>query len=156
MKTLIFSCWLRNGFPPVCRQLVILTIWMSGKLSLTIWTGMHVSLVGSQPLRTSRLRLTRTGDIATPIWSVLATLTHPYNQCWTHLQTHPYTCTHRMDSFVLAETFKYLYLLFAEDEDVPLDMNSFVFSTEAHLLPLSLANQNTTLNQMVRSTVSLA
>ncbi|TRY64103.1 hypothetical protein TCAL_02594 [Tigriopus californicus] len=45
----------------------------------------------------------------------------------------------RMDSFVLAETFKYLYLLFAEEQDLILDINTFVFTTEAHLLPLSLA-----------------
>lgn len=44
-----------------------------------------------------------------------------------------------MDSFVLAETFKYLYLLFAEEQDLILDINAFVFTTEAHLLPLSLA-----------------
>merc|ERR1719189_2197545 len=45
----------------------------------------------------------------------------------------------RMDSFVLAETFKYLYLLFSEDEDMIIDIDSFVFTTEGHLLPLSLA-----------------
>ena len=49
----------------------------------------------------------------------------------------------RMDSFVLAETFKYLYLLFAEEEDLVLDMDDFVFNTEAHLFPLSLANSIT-------------
>ncbi|CAG0912442.1 unnamed protein product [Notodromas monacha] len=45
----------------------------------------------------------------------------------------------RMDSFVLAETFKYLFLLFAEPTDLILDLDQFVFTTEAHLLPLSLA-----------------
>ncbi|GAB6023426.1 ER degradation-enhancing alpha-mannosidase-like protein 2 [Chamberlinius hualienensis] len=45
----------------------------------------------------------------------------------------------RMDSFVLAETFKYLYLLFAKAEDLHFDLDDFVFTTEAHLLPLSLA-----------------
>ena len=45
----------------------------------------------------------------------------------------------RMDSFVLAETFKYLYLLFSEDNDLIIDIDSFVFTTEGHLLPLSLA-----------------
>ena len=45
----------------------------------------------------------------------------------------------RMDSFVLAETFKYLYLLFAEKEDLIIDMDDFLFTTEAHLLPLTLA-----------------
>lgn len=44
-----------------------------------------------------------------------------------------------MDSFVLSETFKYLYLLFAKDEDLILDIDEFVFTTEAHLLPLTLA-----------------
>ena len=44
-----------------------------------------------------------------------------------------------MDSFVLAETFKYLYLLFTEKEDVMFNMNQFIFTTEAHLLPLSLS-----------------
>lgn len=45
----------------------------------------------------------------------------------------------RMDSFVLAETFKYLYLLFADKEDIILNLDEFVFTTEGHLLPLSLA-----------------
>lgn len=45
----------------------------------------------------------------------------------------------RMDSFVLAETFKYLYLLFTENEDLVFNMNQFIFTTEAHLLPLSLS-----------------
>lgn len=44
-----------------------------------------------------------------------------------------------MDSFVLAETFKYLYLLFADKDDLIFDVDDFVFTTEAHLLPLSLA-----------------
>lgn len=59
-----------------------------------------------------------------------------------------------MDSYVLAETFKYLYLLFADEGDLLLDMDDFVFNTEAHLLPLSLASINTTLNQIIRDTVS--
>ena len=44
-----------------------------------------------------------------------------------------------MDSFVLAETFKYLYLLFADPSDLPINLEEFVFTTEAHILPLSLA-----------------
>ena len=40
----------------------------------------------------------------------------------------------RMESFFLAETLKYLYLLFAEDTVLPLD--EYVFNTEAH--PLSI------------------
>ena len=35
-----------------------------------------------------------------------------------------------MDSFFLAETMKYLYLLFAPPET--LDLNQVVFNTEAH------------------------
>lgn len=44
-----------------------------------------------------------------------------------------------MDSFFLAEMFKYLYLLFAEEDDLPFDVEDYVFTTEAHLLPLSLS-----------------
>lgn len=45
----------------------------------------------------------------------------------------------RMDSFVLSETFKYLYLLFADESKIPVNVHDFVFTTEGHLLPLSLA-----------------
>eukprot|EP00038_Savillea_parva_P030425 m.77752 g.77752 ORF g.77752 m.77752 type:complete len:645 (+) comp9160_c0_seq1:37-1971(+) len=48
----------------------------------------------------------------------------------------------KMDSFFLAETVKYLYLLFAEPEDVIVDMDDFVCTTEAHFLPLSLSRVN--------------
>lgn len=44
-----------------------------------------------------------------------------------------------MDSFFLAEMFKYLFLLFAEEEDLPFDVEDYIFTTEAHLLPLSLS-----------------
>lgn len=46
----------------------------------------------------------------------------------------------RMDSFVLSETFKYLYLIFAEPTDLIVDMDSYVLTTEAHLLPLAIGN----------------
>jgi len=46
----------------------------------------------------------------------------------------------RMDSFFLAEMFKYLFLLFAENEDMLIDPDKYVFTTEAHLLPLNLSN----------------
>lgn len=36
----------------------------------------------------------------------------------------------RMESFFLAETLKYLFLLFDDDRTLPLD--EFVFNTEAH------------------------
>lgn len=44
----------------------------------------------------------------------------------------------RMDSFVLTETLKYLYLIFADPSEISLDMDAFIFTTEAHLLPLTL------------------
>lgn len=44
----------------------------------------------------------------------------------------------RMDSFVLSETLKYLYLMFTEPSEIDLDLDTFIFTTEAHLLPLSL------------------
>jgi hypothetical protein len=46
----------------------------------------------------------------------------------------------RLDSFVYAETFKYLYLMFVEDQDPELkfDVDEFIFSTEAHLIPLDM------------------
>lgn len=51
------------------------------------------------------------------------------------------TGTHedRMDSFFLAEMFKYLYLLFSEKSQLPLDIDNYIFTTEAHLLPVSLS-----------------
>lgn len=45
----------------------------------------------------------------------------------------------QMDSFVLAETFKYLYLLFAEEGDSIINVDDYIFTTEAHLLPLTLS-----------------
>nr|XP_061822437.1 ER degradation-enhancing alpha-mannosidase-like protein 3 [Nerophis lumbriciformis]XP_061822438.1 ER degradation-enhancing alpha-mannosidase-like protein 3 [Nerophis lumbriciformis] len=51
------------------------------------------------------------------------------------------TGTHedRMDSFFLAEMFKYLYLLFTEKTQLPIDIDDYIFTTEAHLLPVSLS-----------------
>lgn len=37
-------------------------------------------------------------------------------------------------SFFLAETLKYLYLLFSDDDVIPLD--KYVFNTEAHPFPI--------------------
>ncbi|XP_028274016.1 ER degradation-enhancing alpha-mannosidase-like protein 3 [Parambassis ranga] len=45
----------------------------------------------------------------------------------------------RMDSFFLAEMFKYLYLLFSEKSELPIDIDNYIFTTEAHLLPISLS-----------------
>ncbi|GMR31177.1 hypothetical protein PMAYCL1PPCAC_01372 [Pristionchus mayeri] len=46
----------------------------------------------------------------------------------------------RMDSFVLSETFKYLYLIFAESDDLIFDPDNYVLTTEAHFLPLHLGD----------------
>ena len=40
----------------------------------------------------------------------------------------------KMESFFLGETLKYLFLLFSDNEIVPL--NKYVFNTEAHPLPI--------------------
>lgn len=40
-----------------------------------------------------------------------------------------------MESFFLAETLKYLYLLFDEDNFV--NTNPYTFNTEGHIIPLS-------------------
>ena len=40
---------------------------------------------------------------------------------------------------MLAETFKYLFLLYADKSDMVLDVDDYIFTTEAHLLPLSLS-----------------
>ncbi|XP_045195747.2 ER degradation-enhancing alpha-mannosidase-like protein 3 [Mercenaria mercenaria] len=48
----------------------------------------------------------------------------------------------QMDSFVLAETFKYLYLMYADKGDILFDIDDYVFTTEAHLLPLTLSRCN--------------
>lgn len=45
---------------------------------------------------------------------------------------------------MLAEMFKYLYLLFAEKSDILFDIDDFIFTTEAHLLPLALSVGNIT------------
>jgi mannosidase alpha-like ER degradation enhancer 2 len=45
----------------------------------------------------------------------------------------------RMESYFLAETLKYLYLLFAPRET--LDLNRVVFNTEAHPLRKTWSNQ---------------
>ena len=54
-----------------------------------------------------------------------------------------------MDSFVLSETFKYLYLLFDTIPHRFIDIDQFIFTTEAHLLPLNLLlfNINDTLKK---------
>ncbi|KAG7203501.1 hypothetical protein KM043_013559 [Ampulex compressa] len=51
-----------------------------------------------------------------------------------------------MDSFVLSETFKYLFLLFADPGELVLDLDEFIFTTEGHLLPLTLASVRTNIS----------
>ncbi|XP_020958288.1 ER degradation-enhancing alpha-mannosidase-like protein 3 isoform X6 [Sus scrofa] len=53
----------------------------------------------------------------------------------------------RMDSFFLAEMFKYLYLLFADKEDIIFDVEDYIFTTEAHLLPLWLSTTNQSISK---------
>ncbi|VDM75927.1 unnamed protein product [Strongylus vulgaris] len=48
----------------------------------------------------------------------------------------------QMDSFVLSETFKYLFMIFAEPSDLPFDPDNYVLTTEAHFLPLSIGAQS--------------
>ena len=43
--------------------------------------------------------------------------------------------TDQMESFFLGETLKYLYLLFSDDPDL-LSLDTYVFNTEAHPLPI--------------------
>lgn len=52
-----------------------------------------------------------------------------------------------MDSFFLAEMFKYLYLLFADKEDIIFDVEDYIFTTEAHLLPLWLSTTNQSISK---------
>ena len=50
-----------------------------------------------------------------------------------------------MDSYFLAEMFKYLYLLFTPDnEELPIDIENYIFTTEAHILPLHLSLKSPT------------
>jgi len=42
----------------------------------------------------------------------------------------------QMDSYFLAETLKYLYLIFAERPQNVVSLRRFLFNTEAHLLPI--------------------
>ncbi|VDN88286.1 unnamed protein product [Brugia pahangi] len=46
----------------------------------------------------------------------------------------------RMDSFVLSETLKYLYMIFTDPSDLKIDLDNYVLTTEAHFIPLSIAD----------------
>ena len=64
----------------------------------------------------------------------------------------------RMDSYFLAEMFKYLYLLFTpSDYPLGIDIDDYVLTTEAHILPLKLSlktvfNGNFSFDQVRRVT----
>lgn len=45
------------------------------------------------------------------------------------------------DSWFLAETLKYLWLIFSDDDAIPLD--TWVFNTEAHPLPVHTIARDT-------------
>lgn len=46
----------------------------------------------------------------------------------------------RMDSFVLSETLKYLYMIFTDSSDLPIDLDNYILTTEAHFIPLSIGD----------------
>ncbi|VDN01700.1 unnamed protein product [Thelazia callipaeda] len=46
----------------------------------------------------------------------------------------------RMDSFVLSETFKYLYMIFTDSSDLYVDVDNYILTTEAHFIPLSIGD----------------
>lgn len=48
-----------------------------------------------------------------------------------------------MDSFVLSETLKYLYMIYAESSEMILDPDDYVLTTEAHFLPLNIGDAGT-------------
>ncbi|KAJ1721575.1 hypothetical protein LPJ53_003919 [Coemansia erecta] len=64
----------------------------------------------------------------------------------------------RMESFLLSETFKYLYLLFDEDNPLHKTHSNYVFTTEAHvLLPLSpVRTSNGTVSAQYPSSASFS
>ncbi|KAI0301837.1 alpha-mannosidase [Multifurca ochricompacta] len=60
----------------------------------------------------------------------------------------------RMESFVLSETLKYLYLLFDEDNPLHRDDSNYVFTTEGHILSLErkyLKSPSATVRQLRRA-----
>ncbi|GJJ13259.1 hypothetical protein Clacol_007510 [Clathrus columnatus] len=58
-----------------------------------------------------------------------------------HVDTIPVTYEDKMETFLMSETLKYLYLLFSDDSVLPLD--KFVFNTEAHPLPIFTPHMRT-------------
>ena len=72
-------------------------------------------------------------------WQLVAAL---QANCWTHsgysgvrdVYKQPAVKDDVQQSFFLAETLKYLYLLFSKDDFI--DLKQWVFNTEAHPLPI--------------------
>jgi hypothetical protein len=48
----------------------------------------------------------------------------------------------KMESFFLAETLKYFYLLFENDDSNEIDLTKWIFNTEAHLIPVFQFEKN--------------
>lgn len=63
-----------------------------------------------------------------------AKLEHGYTSLRNVISTNPQSMDN-METFFLAETLKYLYLLFSDDRNL-IDLKQFIFTTEAHPLPL--------------------
>ncbi|CAB3401192.1 unnamed protein product [Caenorhabditis bovis] len=55
----------------------------------------------------------------------------------------------QMESFVLSETFKYLYMIFSEPSDLIFDPDHYVLTTEAHFLPISMGSTENIQRKMV-------
>lgn len=66
--------------------------------------------------------------------STLALSCHQTHHVWVCAQIPP-GLSNKMESFFLAETLKYFYLLFEDDPNV-LPLDQWVFNTEAHPLPV--------------------
>lgn len=58
----------------------------------------------------------------------------------------------KMSSFVLAETLKYLYLLFSRENETYVDLDQYVLSTEGHPLPVKLGLINANTDQLAEGT----
>jgi hypothetical protein len=71
------------------------------------------------------------GDCKTPLRVCLVYVFFKLN--FSQLLAHP-TKTDKQQSFFLAETLKYLFLLFSPPDVIPLDKH--VFNTEAHVFPI--------------------
>lgn len=48
---------------------------------------------------------------------------------------------------MLAETFKYLYMIFAEPSELPFHPDNYVLTTEAHFLPLTIGEMGNVVDE---------